>query len=89
VAELFELLGQSLGAAFGVAVSEVVAAEISVGLAGAEHVPDGADDGVLDGSERFLVAASGSESLVLGVEVGPSDADGGERDFFERPVEPL
>ena len=43
VSEAFELGDEAFGLAFGVAVGEVVAAEVAVGLAGAEHVPDRAD----------------------------------------------
>jgi hypothetical protein len=60
VSELLELLDQSSGASFGVAAGEVVASKFSVDLAGAEHVPGGADDGVFDGAERFFVAAAGA-----------------------------
>ena len=43
VSEAFELFDEALGLAFGVAVGEVVGSEVAVGLAGAEHVPDRAD----------------------------------------------
>jgi hypothetical protein len=60
VSERFELSHEVSGSAFGVAFVEVVAAEVAVELAGCEHVPAGADDRVLDGAERFLVAAAGA-----------------------------
>src|SRR4051812_15649262 len=40
VPEAFELFDEPLGLAFGVALGEVVAAEVAVGLAGGQHVPD-------------------------------------------------
>jgi hypothetical protein len=43
VSEAFELFDEALGLAFGIAVDEGVGAEVAVGLAGAEHVPDRAD----------------------------------------------
>ena len=58
VAEAFELGDEASGQAFGVAAGEVVGAEVSVGLAGGEHVPDRADPGVLDGAECALVPAA-------------------------------
>jgi hypothetical protein len=43
VSEALELFDEALGLAFGVAAGEVVGAEVAVGLAGGEHVPDRAD----------------------------------------------
>src|SRR4051794_37211720 len=40
VSEAFELGDEASGVAFGISVGEVVAAELAVGLAGGEHVPD-------------------------------------------------
>ena len=40
VAEALELFDEALGLAFGVALGEVVGAEVAVGLAGGEHLPD-------------------------------------------------
>src|SRR5581483_3125065 len=80
VSECFELGDESLGGSFGVAFAEVVAAEVVVGLAGAEHVPVGDEHRVLDGEERAAVADRGSEALVLGLEVaafGPGRGEGG------------
>ena len=57
VPALLELLNEPLGASVGITAREVLAAEVAVDLAGAEHVPDGADDGVLDRAERFLMTA--------------------------------
>src|SRR3954447_11736513 len=89
VPESFELFDEPLDLAFGVALGEVVAAEVAVGLAGGEHVPDCADDRVLEGAERALVAASGLEPSVLGFEVVALDADGGHGGFLEGEIEPL
>ena len=89
VSERFELGDESFGDAFGVSFAVVVAAEVVVELAGAEHVPAGDQDRVLDGAERFLVPAAGSEAGVLGGEVDVFGADRGDRGFFERPVQPL
>src|SRR3954452_512822 len=89
VPEAFELFDEALGLAFGVALGEVVGAEVAVGLAGAEHVPDRADHGVLDGAERAFVAAAGLEPLVLRGRVVGLDADRGHGGFFEREVQPL
>jgi hypothetical protein len=78
-----------LGFAFGVAALEVVAAQVAVHLAGAEHVPAGADDRVLDRAERLLVTAAGLEAGVLGGEVGVLAADRGQPGLLERPVQPF
>src|ERR1700727_2547665 len=48
-----------------------------------------ADDGVLDGAECLLVAASGSESFVLRGEVGVVVVRGSECALLEGPVQPL
>ncbi|MGI8557912.1 MAG: hypothetical protein ACR2ND_06340, partial [Solirubrobacteraceae bacterium] len=69
MSERFELGEESFGDAFGVALAEVVAAEVGLELAGGEHVPAGDQDGVFDGTEGFLVPAAGSEAGVLGGEV--------------------
>src|SRR3954465_2472658 len=79
VSEAFELGDEALGLAFGVAAGVVVAAEGAGGRAGAEHVPDRADHGVLDGAERLLVPAPRLEPPVLGGEVAVLDADRGQR----------
>src|SRR3954454_15000241 len=65
VAEAFELFDEALGLAFGVALREEVGAEVAVGLAGREHVPDRRQQRVLDRAERALVAAPRLEALVL------------------------
>src|SRR3954449_5429628 len=68
VPEAFELFDEALGLAFGVALGEVVGAEVAVGLAGGEHVPDRVEQRVLDGAEGAegaLVAAAWLEALVL------------------------
>jgi len=54
VAEALELGDESFGESFGVAFAKVVTAEVVVELAGAQHVPDDADDRVLDGARAFL-----------------------------------
>jgi hypothetical protein len=59
VSERLELGDEALGVAFGVAALELVAAEVVVGLAGAEHVPVGDQHRVLDGAERAPVADAG------------------------------
>src|SRR3954468_18954103 len=76
VSEAFELGEQAFGLAFGVTAGEVVAAEVAVGLAGGEHVPDGGDDRVVEGAERACVTASWLQPPVLGFEVVALDADG-------------
>ena len=48
MSERFELGDEAAGLVFGVAAAEVVGAEVTVELAGGEHVPAGADDRVLD-----------------------------------------
>lgn len=55
VAEAFELRDEALGRAGGVATAVVIGPEVVVELAGAEHVPDGDEDGVLDGAGRFAM----------------------------------
>src|SRR4051812_15556232 len=89
VSEAFELVDEASGLAFGVAGGEVVAAEVVVGLAGGQHVPDRAEHAVLDGAERLLVSTSRLEALVLGGEGVARDADRGHRCLFERVVEPF
>jgi hypothetical protein len=86
---MFELFDGAFGLAFGVSVDEVVAAAVAVGLAGAGRVPDGDDDGVLDGAERLLVSAPGLGALVLRGGVGGLDADRGDGGLFGRVVQPL
>jgi hypothetical protein len=56
-----ELGDEASGLALGVAAGVVVAAaaEVFVKLAGGEHVPDGAEDRVLDSTERAGVAELG------------------------------
>src|SRR3954471_23892420 len=89
VSEGFELGDEALGVAFGVAALEVVAAEVMVGLAGAEHVPVGDQHRVFDSAERAAVADARLEALVLGGEVGVLAADRGQGGFFERDSEPF
>ncbi len=89
MSERFELFDEPFRLAFWVAALEVVAAEVSVQLAGCEHVPAGAEDRVLDRAERFLVPAAWPEPGVLGGEIGVFAADCGQRGFLQRPVKPL
>src|SRR3954453_15105469 len=89
VPEAFELFDEALGLAFGVALGEVIGAEVAVGLAGGKHVPDRAEQGVLDGAQGAFVAASWLEALVLRGGVVGLDADGGHGGFFEGEVPPL
>jgi hypothetical protein len=70
VAEALELGDEASGGALGVAASEVVAAEVAVGLCGAEHVPDSGQDRVLDGADRAAVPDPGAQALVERLEVG-------------------
>src|SRR4051812_43137325 len=89
VSEAFELVDEAAGLAFGVAALVVVAAEVTVGLAGGEHVPVGDQDRVLDGADRAAVADPGLEPSVLGLEVAALGAGGGQCGFFERDGQPL
>ena len=67
VAEAFDLGNEPLDLSFGISFAKVVAAEVAVQLAGAEHVPDRADDRVFDGAERAGVSDPGSESPGIGL----------------------
>src|SRR3954447_16497874 len=87
--EAFELGDEPSGLAFGVTVGEVVAAEVAVGLAGGEHVPDRAEHRVLDRAEGALVPAARLEPPVLRFEVVTLDPDRGHGGFFEREIQPL
>src|SRR3954447_9450281 len=87
--EAFELGDEPSGLAFGVTVGEVVAAEVAVGLAGREHVPDRAEHRVLDRAEGAFVAAARLEPPVLRFEVVALDPDRGHGGFFEREVQPF
>ena len=89
MSEGLEASDEPLGFAFGVASLEVVAAEVAVELAGAQHVPAGADDRVLDRAERLLVTAARSESCVLRGEVDIVGANRGDGDLLQSPVQPL
>ena len=73
----------------GSRLSEVVAAEVVVQLARAEHVPAGAEDRVLDGAERAAVADPGAQPLVLGLQVAVVGSDRGHGGVLERVIEPL
>src|SRR6266508_5089056 len=89
VSEAFELCDEPAGGAFGVAAAEVVAAGLTVQLAGCEHVPAGAEDRVFDGAERAPVSAAGPQPLVLGGQVDVLAAGGGHGGLGERGVEPF
>src|SRR3989304_1530091 len=89
MSEAFELGDEAAGGAFGGAGGVVVAAGFAVELAGCEHVPAGAEDGVRDGAERAAVAAAGSQPLVPGGEVDVVGTGRGQRCLGERGVEPL
>lgn len=56
LAEAFELGDEAFDLAGGVAALVVVAAEVAVDLAGAEHVPVGDEHGVHDGADCPAVA---------------------------------
>ena len=55
MSEAFELGDEASGLAFGVAVGEVVAAEVALGLASGQYVPNRADHRVLDSLEGAFV----------------------------------
>src|SRR3954454_18048807 len=65
VAEALELFDEAVGLAVGVALGEVIGAEVAVGLAGGKPVPDRAEQGVLGGAQGAFVAASWLEAPVL------------------------
>jgi hypothetical protein len=87
--EAFELGYEAFDLSFGVAALVVVAAEVAVGFAVGEHMPVGDEHRVLHGAEGAAVADSGSEALVLGLEVAVFDAGRGERGFLQRDTEDL
>src|SRR3954468_22418068 len=55
-----------------------VAAEVGVGNAGGEHVPDGDEHGVFDGDERLLRSAAGGDAPGVGRPIGAAAAGGRE-----------
>jgi hypothetical protein len=58
VAEGFEPGDQPTGFLLGVGAAGIeVGAEVGVGLAGGQHMPDDHQQGVCDGDDRFLFAA--------------------------------
>ena len=65
VSEGLEFGDEAFGRFGRVAALEVVAAEITVGLAGLEHVPVGDQDRVLDGADRAAVSEAWLQTLVL------------------------
>ena len=67
--ERFKLSDEVFGGAFGLALAEVVVAEVAVELTGGEHVPAGDEDRVLDRVEGAAVAAARAQPPVLGGEV--------------------
>src|ERR687884_2164997 len=64
-------------AAIAVASVEVVATEVREWDVVQEHEVDRGDEGVGDGDDGALAAASGGEALVLGAEVAVLAATGG------------
>src|SRR5450631_766401 len=56
--------------AFGVLFGEVVATEVVVADVVGEHVPDGGQDGVLDGDDRLLFAQAWYQTGIGGAQVG-------------------
>ena len=74
---------------FGVAAGEVVPAEVVVVDVVGEHVPDGGQDGVFQGDDRFLLPESWDEAVVAGAEVGlVLGAGGGHRGGTQGGPEP-
>src|SRR4051794_1841514 len=77
------------GGAFGVAALEVVAAEVAVGLAGAENVPGGGHDRVPDGDDGAGGAAAHAQPVIVGLQVAALGARGGVRRFTQRGAQPF
>src|SRR5450759_208666 len=74
---------------FGVLFGEVVAAEVLVVDVVGEHVPDGGQDGVLDGNDCLLFTQAGYQTGVAGAEVGAfPGATGGHGGGTEGAAEP-
>src|SRR5215210_2464013 len=73
LAEAFELGDEASDVAVGVALAEVVGAEIVVELAGGEHVPAGHDDRVMSRPEQRSKIVSTSPPLGLARQNVPSD----------------
>jgi hypothetical protein len=69
VSALLELGDEPAGRSFGIAFREIVAAGVSVDLAGGEDVPGGDEHRVRDGGNRAGVPTTSAESVVLGLEV--------------------
>jgi hypothetical protein len=89
VSEPFELGDEPSGLAFGVAASEVLAAEVVVELARAQHVPDRAEHRVFDGAERTAVTELGFLATVERLEVAVVGPQRGHRSVGKRRVEVL
>lgn len=67
----------------------MVAAEVAVGLAGGEQVPDDDQDRVADPDRGALWAATGADLRVLGCEVGVLGTSGSLAGFDQRLVKPF
>src|SRR4051812_38732682 len=89
LSEAFELGEEASDLAFGVASLVVIAAEVAVGLAGAEHVPVGDEDRVLDGAQGAAVPDPRPQALVLGLQVAAVGARRRERGLGQRDRQPL
>src|SRR5581483_3118749 len=86
-AELLEAAHRVADDGLPVALVEVVAAELAVGLALAQDVVADDEDGVRDGHGRAFLAAPRREAVVLRPEVA-ARAGGGVRHLHERPAQP-
>src|SRR5665811_568747 len=74
---------------FGVLFGEVVAAEVVVVDVVGEHVPDGGQDGVLDGDDCLLFTEAGHQPGVAGAQVSAfPGATGGHGGGTEGAAEP-
>jgi hypothetical protein len=72
-----ELADEAASVGLFVSAEVVVGAGVVVGLMAGEHVVGDDEDGVADGDDGSLVAASSFESGVVGGEVGVLGAGGG------------
>jgi hypothetical protein len=90
VAEALELPDKAAGVGLGVvAAQEVVGAEFGVGTAALQHVVGDDEDGMRDGADGLLVAATAFDPGVLAGEGGPLTAGDGVRGLDERDGQPL
>src|SRR3954451_13315683 len=88
VAEGFEAFDGAFLDAIGVAAVEVLGAEIGVGGAAFEEVVGDDEDGVADGDDGALLAASGGEATELFGEIAALAATGGPGRLGEGGSEP-